>query len=150
MKVLGIAVGMLVWSALAVGAQETQGTSETTEPAAATELLRMVICEDVAKREPVRESDSFTNSVGRLVCFTQVSTSEATPMELYHRWFVGEKLVNEIPIRVGGPMWRCWSRKSIQPNWTGPCRVEILTEEGELLGVREFTLQDGVVVESQG
>lgn len=144
MKALGIAIVLWMGSALALGAQEA------SEDAAATELLRMIICEDVAEREPVRESDSFTNAVGKLVCFTQVSTREDTPLELYHRWFVGEKLVNEIPIRVGGPMWRCWSRKSIQPNWSGPCRVEILTEEGELLGVREFTLRDGAVVESQG
>ena len=144
MKALGIAVGMLVCSALAVGAQDAQ------EEAAATELLRMIVCEDVAEREPVGAADSFANSVGSLMCFTQVSTREETPMKLYHRWFVGEKLAAEIPIRVGGPMWRCWSRKSIQPSWSGPCRVEILTEEGEVVGVREFTLQNGAVAESQG
>jgi hypothetical protein len=49
-------------------------------------------------------------------------------------------MVNEIPINVKGPRWRCWSQKTIQPDWSGACRVEVVTEGGDVLGTKNFTL----------
>ncbi|MBZ0269456.1 DUF2914 domain-containing protein, partial [bacterium] len=102
-------------------------------------LARLAVCEDVQERAPVGESERFPSSVGRLWCFTKVVGADA-PARIFHRWYVGDRLVDEIPITVKGSSWRCWSNKGIQANWDGPCRVEILTEAGDVLGSRSFVL----------
>jgi len=132
-------------SILAV-AQESSAPADKT-PAKATEtaeapeaaLARIAICEDVQERKPVGESDSFSSDIGRLWCFTKVVNAEY-PITIFHRWYVGDSMVQEIPISVKGSSWRCWSNKGIQERWSGSCRVEILTESGDVLGTKEFNL----------
>jgi hypothetical protein len=48
-------------------------------------------------------------------------------------------MVREIPISVNGSPWRCWSRKSIRRDRSGPCRVDIVDEGGEVLASKPFT-----------
>ena len=64
----------------------------------------------------------------------------AAPTQIFHRWYVGDELVEEVPINVRGEHWRCWSTKTIQPGWTGECRVEIVTEEGDVISTKKFVL----------
>ena len=103
-------------------------------------LSKIAICEEVQERAPVGEADSFSNEIGSLTCFTRVQNAEA-PTQVFHRWYVGNELVAEIPINVKAEQWRCWSTKSILPGWTGECRVEILSEQGDVLGTKTFVLQ---------
>lgn len=105
---------------------------------AAVTLARLAVCEGVEDRAPVGEAESF-QGVRKLYCFTRVEGAE-TPTRVYHRWYVGDRMVNEIPINVKGPRWRCWSEKTIQPSWQGACRVEVATEGGDILGTKTFTL----------
>jgi len=112
-------------------------------PEAATprpSLERLVICTSVDEdRVPVGEGDRFPGDVGRLWCFTKVVGADP-PTRIFHRWYIGDRLMDEIPIPVNGTSWRCWSNKGVLPEWSGPGRVEVLTEAGEVLGTREFTL----------
>lgn len=113
------------------------------EPAApAAKLEQLAVCTSVEERKPVGEAEAFPSDVGKLWCFTWVAGAEP-PMQIYHRWFVGDRLVNEIPINVRGERWRCWSTKTILPSWSGPCHVEVVTESGDILGTQEFTLTAG-------
>jgi hypothetical protein len=110
-------------------------------PSAPTLLLAGVaVCKGVEKREPVGDAESFRSDVGTLWCYTDVRNAEE-PTQIFHRWYVGEKMVNEIPIQVDGPRWRCWSQKTIPSSWSGDCRVEIVTEDGEVLGTESFHLE---------
>lgn len=124
----------------AVAAGPSVAADEGSEPAAGTRVDRLAVCLRVEDRTPVGEAESFPSDVGRLWCFTQVETPEP-PVQVFHRWYIGERLVNEIPIEVKGQRWRCWSRKTIRPSWTGPCRVEIATEAGDVLATQAFTLE---------
>lgn len=103
-------------------------------------ISRIAICEDVQERVPVGESETFSSGIGQLWCFTRVMNA-AAPTQIYHRWYVGDEMVDEIAINVGGKQWRCWSTKTILPSWTGSCRVEILTEEGDVISTKEFVLE---------
>jgi len=136
--------------AAAADAQSKPAPDKTAEPAApkAAEkmaksdavltLARLAVCEDVEDRVPVGEAESF-EGVRHLYCFSRVEGA-STPTRVFHRWYVGDKMVNEIPINVKGPRWRCWSQKSIQPSWSGSCKVEVVTEGGDVLGTKNFTL----------
>lgn len=103
-------------------------------------ISEIAICEDVEERVPVHPADSFSSEIGQLWCFTRVQNADA-PTQIFHRWYVGDDLVDEIAIEVGGHHWRCWSTKTILPNWTGQCRVEILTEQGDVISTKEFVLE---------
>jgi hypothetical protein len=116
-------------------------TAEAAAPAPGDMAISQIaICEDVQERTPIGEADSFSNEIGRLWCFTRVQHAEA-PTQIFHRWYVGDEMVEEIAINVRGESWRCWSTKSILPSWTGECRVEILTEEGDVISTKTFLLE---------
>ena len=121
-------------------AQAPESPRKQAETADDVSVSKIAICEDVQERVPVGESESFSSGIGQLWCFTRVMNAEA-PTQIYHRWYVGDEMVDEIAINVGGKQWRCWSTKTILPSWTGSCRVEILTEEGDLISTKEFVLE---------
>ena len=98
----------------------------------------VVICRDVKDRAPVSPAESFGSDVGALYCFCKVTGSDST--RVYHRWYVGDKMVFEFPIPVLGSSWRCWSRKTVAPSWDGECRVDVVTESGDVIGSAKFTL----------
>lgn len=107
-------------------------------PAGAPEVARIVLCRDVQEREPVDAGTSFPADVDKLVCFTLVENGEGKTV--YHRWYVGDRMVLELPIAVGASHWRCWSRKTIDPSWSGAARVDIATEAGDVIASQDFTL----------
>lgn len=125
--------------AAAPEAAPPEAVAKEAKSEAAVSLSRLAVCTDVEDRTPVGEADSFASDVGKLYCFTWVEATNS-PTQLYHRWYIGDDLVNEIPIDVKARRWRCWSTKTIRPAWNGPCRVEIVTEEGDVVGTQEFTL----------
>jgi hypothetical protein len=98
----------------------------------------VVICRDVQDRAPVDAGESFPSDVGTLVCFSRITGAESG--QIYHRWYVGDRMVFEMPISVNGSSWRCWSRKTVAPSWQGECRVDIATESGDVIGSATFTL----------
>ena len=108
----------------------------------ATEMMvsAIAICEDIQERAPVGESETFSSEIGQLCCFTTVHHA-GEPTQVFHRWYVGDEMVNEIPINVQGERWRCWSRKTIYSGWKGECKVEIANEEGDVLATASFMLE---------
>ena len=119
-------------------AEPADATAPASAPAAT--LARIVVCRDVEERAPVDPGESFSSDVGKLTCFTDVRTENA-PLQIFHRWYVGDELMAEIPISVKANRWRCWSTKTIRSKWNGPARVDVLTEEGDLLGSVDFALE---------
>jgi len=118
-----------------------EGTAEEAAPAAASALSveTTAICLDVQDRTPVEDGTSFPSDVGTLSCFTKIVGAE-TATTVYHRWYVGDTMAAEIPITVNGPSWRCWTRKTILPSWSGACRVDVATDAGDVIASKPFTL----------
>ena len=106
---------------------------------ASMELAAVAVCKDVQGRSPVGDASTFSSDVGSLFCFTDVRNGE-NGSQVYHRWYVGDQMVNEIPVNVNGPRWRCWTKKTILSSWNGDCKVEIVNEEGDVLGTADFML----------
>ncbi len=142
---LPLILTFLVFAAPPVAAQAEEETAPAVEKESepATEgimVSRMAICENIEEREPVGAAEAFPSDVGALFCFTEIDRADP-PAQIFHRWYVGDRLVNEIPITVRASHWRCWSRKTIVERWTGECRVEVATEAGDILRVATFTLE---------
>jgi hypothetical protein len=110
------------------------------DPGPDLKLADVAICTGVSEdREPVDAGQSFPEDVGTLYCFTDVRDA-GEPTTIVHRWYVGDDLVSEVPMEVKGPRWRCWSEKEIAPGWSGGCRVEVVNEDGDVIGERAFAL----------
>ncbi len=129
-------------------APEAEAAPAPDAPQPALAIDAIAVCRSVEARTPVGESDSFPSDVGSLTCFVRVTGADS-PAQTYHRWYAGDTLIREIPISVKSSPWRCWSVKSIQPSWTGACRVDVVNESGDVLGSKSFTLT-AAAAEPQG
>jgi hypothetical protein len=142
LKLSMVAVSCLIALNTPCFAQTADSTAQAQPPPAAASAVAtttVVVCHDVQDRTPVDAGESFASDVGTLCCFSNV-TGANEPVQVYHRWYVGDRMVSEIPIMVKAASWRCWSRKTIQPSWTGPCHVDVVTEAGDTIGSATFTL----------
>ena len=101
-------------------------------PAASISVSDTVVCQDVVDREPIGAGEIFPNDIQTLYCFTRV-TGAPDDTEIIHNWYFNKQLVSSVNLSVRSTNWRTFSSKSISTEQTGNWRVEILTEEGNLL-----------------
>lgn len=121
--------------------QNDAGQNDAAMNHAPMQLAEVAICRKVEDREPVAAGSSFGNGVENLYCFTDIRNA-GDSQQIYHRWYINNELVCEVPMRVEGPRWRCWSEKTIAAGWQGDCHVEIVNEAGERIGETRFALTD--------
>ncbi|HMB70486.1 MAG TPA: DUF2914 domain-containing protein, partial [bacterium] len=115
-------------------------TADADTPAVSLSVAEVTVCRKVTEdRAPFDAGEAFPADVGVLTCFTDVREA-GTPQQIFHRWYLGDELVAEVPMQVKGARWRCWSQKEILPGWTGSGRVEIVNETGDVLGETAFVL----------
>jgi hypothetical protein len=71
--------------------------------------------------------------------FTELRDFEG--MTVTHRWEWNGSVMAEVPFEVGGPRWRVYSQKSLQPGWVGTWTVTVLGPTGGVLETRSFEYQ---------
>lgn len=104
------------------------------------QVERAVVGTGVMDREPQGVASQFPADVGQLWCFTHI-TGASTGAEILHVWYHGDQELARVPLTIGGPNWRTWTSKNIQPEWTGEWRVEIQQAGGTVLQTITFTIQ---------
>ncbi|HET9984656.1 MAG TPA: DUF2914 domain-containing protein [Longimicrobiales bacterium] len=73
----------------------------------------------------------------RLHLWSRISGARrATRVE--HVWYLEDREVARVPLRVWGPTWRVWSNIGLPEGWRGEGRVEIVLPTGALLAQRFF------------
>ena len=91
-----------------------------------------VICTSVEDRQPVGADSVFNADIGRLYCFTKL-TSQTDTAEISHVWFFGDTQMAKVDLPVRAKDWRTWSSKRILLDWVGDWKVEIQDSEGNVL-----------------
>ena len=91
-----------------------------------------VICTSVEDRQPVGTDSVFNADIGRLYCFTKL-TSQTDTAEISHVWFFGDTQMAKVDLPVRAKDWRTWSSKRILLDWVGDWKVEIQDSEGNVL-----------------
>ncbi|TYB33459.1 MAG: DUF2914 domain-containing protein [Flexistipes sinusarabici] len=112
----------------------------STAVLAKTEVLRINIAKDIENLKPVKTGKSFDNSVGKLYCFTEIKTDEY-PTKVVHVWLYNDNIIAEVPLEVNSTTWRTYSSKKILPKWVGNWKVEIYSNDGELIDSTEFSIK---------
>ena len=120
-------------------AQEESGMAE--EPMMSElSVDQMVFCTSVVDREPVGVDTAFADTVGQVYCFTQISGAEDTTT-ISHVWYLNGEEKASVDLSVRGKTWRTWSSKRIPKEWDGTWKVEVKSEDGSVLMIKEFAVQ---------
>jgi hypothetical protein len=97
------------------------------------------ICTDIEDREPVGVDTIFADTLEKVYCFTKIVGATDTT-SIYHVWYFGDEEKAKVNLPIKSSSWRTWSSKIIAKDWMGKWHVEITTEEGDLLGKKEFEI----------
>jgi hypothetical protein len=97
-------------------------------------------CTGVEDRVPIGVSDTFPASVKKVYAFTRV-VGAASDTFVVHKWYYGDRLMSEVRLRVQSSNWRTFSSKNILAGWTGQWRVDVVDENGMVIGGIPFTVE---------
>jgi hypothetical protein len=103
-------------------------------------VARAALAARVVDREPQETAETFAPTIQTVYYFTEVHGAE-NPTSITHRWSYKDEVMAEIKLPVGGTPWRTWSSKNIQPEWTGAWKVDAVTEAGQVVSSKTFTIQ---------
>ncbi len=103
----------------------------------------MVICTAIEDRQPVGIDTVFSNTVGQVYCFTNITGSVDTT-SIYHVWYHNNVEMARVELSVKAKTWRTWSSKRIVEEWEGKWRVEVESADGEVLEIKEFIIKSSL------
>lgn len=93
----------------------------------------------IEDRNPIGVDTTFTADVGTLFCFTQIEEAPDTG-KIFHVWYHKSEEKARIDLEVKNDKWRTWSSKNILKSWSGPWRVIVEDDNGNVLAVKNFTI----------
>jgi len=80
-------------------------------------------------------------SPGRIYFYTRVASPRDTTIE--HRWYRGDRLEQRVSLRIrANPAgYRTYSQLAISPDRAGSWKVELRTQDGQVLGEDKFEIR---------
>jgi len=112
----------------------------TKEPNRTLILKEMLICRGIYKRSPIKPGKEFSNRIDSLYCYTKISNS-GSKQELKHIWYYNNREMTRVLYNVKPSFnYRSWSKKTIYPENIGKWRVDVMDQDGNILGSRSFTI----------
>ncbi|HNW59076.1 MAG TPA: DUF2914 domain-containing protein [bacterium] len=118
---------------------EAPDIAAVTTPAGIVHLKQALFCLDIHNRKPVVVKSAFNRRVDYIYCYAVLS-APPEGVTILHRWILKGQPVFERRLRIQGKNCRVWSRRHLLPKEPGAGRVEIVVEDGNLLGATVFTL----------
>ena len=97
----------------------------------------IIFCTGVEERQPVGANSQFFSSLERVFCFTRIKGAIGET-KIYHVWYFGEDEKAKVELNVGSSDWRTWSSKRISDKYSGAWRVDIVLEDDQVIGSKEF------------
>lgn len=101
------------------------------------EVASAEVCIFVERFKPVEPGRRFPAGVGRLYCFSRISSIQEET-QVTHVWYRGAEQRLRIALAVKPPSWRTYSWKRIQPGDAGEWRVDICDAAGNVLKTVPF------------
>ena len=123
--------------------EAAEAAGETAEPeappvAASTgSVVRATFTTDVLEREPQNEITTLENDHPLVFYFTELRGM--TGRTVTHRWEFAGEVKAETSYAVGGPRWRVFSSKNLDPTWLGEWTVTVVDDTGRELRSDRFT-----------
>lgn len=105
-------------------------------PAANIKVEKIAVGSAIDNKEISGEAAQFAASVGRVYCWTKVTTDQ-TPVTIKHVWSADGKQEAEVPLDIKYDSMRTWSSKTV---WPGSWKVDVVDDKGSVLSSKEFTV----------
>ncbi len=100
-------------------------------------MERAALTASVVDREPQGRVKQLTNDRDRVFYFTDVRGM--TGETLIHRWELNGAVVVEVALAIGGPRWRTYSTKQLDPSALGDWTVSAIDASGRVLSSDGFS-----------
>ncbi|MDF1536199.1 MAG: DUF2914 domain-containing protein [bacterium] len=111
-------------------------------PVSAATVQPGVVCSAIVDRACDGIDTMFPADVGRVYAHTRIVGMEGGG-SVTHRWIYKGKVMAETSLKIGGPDWRTWSSKAIDPFWSGDWKVEIVdNSDGAVMDILEFLIKE--------
>jgi len=93
----------------------------------------------IENREPVDQLTQVGDELERVYFYTEIHNRADT--SITHRWSHDGKLASDVTLDIGADRWRTWSSKGMDPSRAGEWTVDVLDEDGRVLGSWQFEYQ---------
>ncbi len=103
-------------------------------------ILKSAACTEIENYEPVDPDTYFDMYEGKVWVYTKVEMPKGQKGKIQHVYYLGDKKIQTIELDVKGPTFRTRSYKTMTENLCGDWKVEILSENGQLLDTVEFSV----------
>jgi hypothetical protein len=93
----------------------------------------------IVDREPVDLIETLSTDHNNIIYFTELN--ELQGQTVTHQWKYNDIVMFEKSFDVGGPRWRVWTSKSLQPGWSGTWTVNTLDGDRNVILSETFEYQ---------
>ena len=112
--------------------QETVTASgQATAPAPMGRVARASFTSEIVAREPQDTITSLSNESTRIIFFTEIHAAQG--QTVFHVWERAGTEMARVRFDVGGPRWRVYSTKNLEPAWLGRWTVRVEDADGREL-----------------
>ncbi len=91
----------------------------------------------IADRAPQDTINTLGNDQRKIFYFTDVR--DMTGQTLTHRWEFNGQIMAEVHFEIGGPRWRVYSSKTLEPAWLGDWTASAVDSDGLTLSSNTFS-----------
>ena len=99
-------------------------------------VARATFTTGVVDREPRDAIRTLSNDNVEIFFFSEIR--DGSGATIMHRWEWNGQMMAEVPFEVGGPRWRIFSSKQLDPNWLGEWTVLLVDAAGQVLSRESF------------
>ena len=105
-----------------------QAEALTDSPVPEAYVARAIFTSGIHDREPVDQVVSVGEELEVIYFFTDLRHLQGRTVK--HRWELEGQFMDEIAFKVGGPRWRVYSKRTLNPEDRGKWTVLVLDESG--------------------
>lgn len=131
-----IGSGIAVHAATPTGPQAAPAAPEAAAAVHKDPVVRSQFTRGIKNREPVDDVVTLPNSVDQVYYFTDIKGMEGKT--IVHRWMYDGRVVAEVRFKIGGPRWRVYSLKTLDPASLGRWTVVVTDGSGWPLHAEMF------------
>jgi hypothetical protein len=118
----------LLLPTLLLFATQLVAEEQQTSPVPNAYVARALFTTNVVDREPVDQVVSVGEDQESIYFFTDLRNLQGRVV--IHRWEFEGEFMGEVRFKVGGPRWRAYSKKTLNPGVVGKWTVLVLDESG--------------------
>lgn len=116
-------IPLLLLFAPQLSAEELQ-----TSPVPDASVARALFTTNVVDHEPIDQLVSADEDLQSIYFFTDLRNLQGRVVT--HRWEFEDELMQQVKFQVGGPRWRVYSKRTLNPDSKGKWTVLVLDESG--------------------